>query len=110
MPGPRAPRRPFDGRRVVLGVTGGIAAYKAVALARDLALAGASVDVVLSRGALEFVRPMSFEALTGRPAHTSLYPAGDPLLHIRLARDAHLVVVAPATANLLARAAAGMAD
>lgn len=110
MPGPRAPRRPFDGRRVVLGVTGGIAAYKAVALARELTLAGASVDAVLTEGALEFVRPMSFEALTGRPAHASLYPAGDPLLHIRLARDADLVVVAPATANLLARAAAGMAD
>jgi phosphopantothenoylcysteine decarboxylase/phosphopantothenate--cysteine ligase len=110
MPGTRAPRRPFDGRRVVLGVTGGIAAYKAVTLARELTLAGAAVDVVLSRGALEFVRPLTFEALTGRPAHTSLYPQGDPLLHIRLARDAHAVVVAPATANFLARAAAGMAD
>ncbi|MBW3572012.1 MAG: bifunctional phosphopantothenoylcysteine decarboxylase/phosphopantothenate--cysteine ligase CoaBC [Gemmatimonadetes bacterium] len=110
MPGTRAPRRPFSGRRVVLGVTGGIAAYKAVALARELTLAGAAVDVVLSQGALEFVRPLTFEALTGRPAHTSLYPPGDPLLHIRLARDADAVVVAPATANLLARAAAGMAD
>jgi phosphopantothenoylcysteine decarboxylase / phosphopantothenate---cysteine ligase len=98
------------GRRIVLGVTGGIAAYKAVALARELTLAGAAVDVVLSRGALEFLRPLTFEALTGRPAHTSLYPEGDPLLHIRLARDAECVVVAPATANFLARAAAGMAD
>lgn len=106
----RAPRRPFAGRRVVLGVTGGIAAYKAVALARDLTLAGAAVDVVLSRGALEFVRPLTFEALTGRPAHASLYPEGDPLLHIRLARDADCFVIAPATANFLARAAAGMAD
>jgi phosphopantothenoylcysteine decarboxylase/phosphopantothenate--cysteine ligase len=110
MPGTRAPRRPFSGRRVVLGVTGGIAAYKAVTVARELTLAGAAVDVVLSQGALEFVRPLTFEALTGRPAFSSLYPAGDPLLHIRLARDAHAVVVAPATANLLARAAAGMAD
>ncbi len=110
MPGPRAPRRPFDGRRVVLGVTGGIAAYKAVTLARELTLAGAVVDVVLSQGALEFVRPLTFEALTGRPAYSSLYPAGDPLLHIRLARDADAIVIAPATANLLARAAAGMAD
>ena len=110
MSGARAPRRPFAGRRVVLGVTGGIAAYKAVAVARELALAGAQVDTVLTRGALEFVRPLSFEALTGRAAHTSLYPQGDPLLHIRLARDAHAVVVAPATANFLARAAAGMAD
>ncbi|HEU0012559.1 MAG TPA: bifunctional phosphopantothenoylcysteine decarboxylase/phosphopantothenate--cysteine ligase CoaBC, partial [Longimicrobium sp.] len=110
MPGPRGPRRPFAGRRVVLGVTGGIAAYKAVAVARDLALYGAEVDAVLSAGALEFVRPLSFEALTGRPAHTSMYPAGDPLLHIRLAREAAAVVVAPATANFISRAAAGMAD
>lgn len=110
MPGTRAPRRPFSGRRVVLGVTGGIAAYKAVTVARELTLAGAAVDVVLSQGALEFVRPLTFEALTGRPAFSSLYPAGDPLLHIRLARDAQAVVIAPATANLLARAAAGMAD
>lgn len=110
MPGTRAPRRPFGGRRVVLGVTGGIAAYKAVTVARELTLGGAAVDVVLSQGALEFVRPLTFEALTGRPAFTSMYPAGDPLLHIRLARDADAVVVAPATANLLARAAAGMAD
>lgn len=110
MPGTRAPRRPFSGRRVVLGVTGGIAAYKAVTVARELTLAGAAVDVVLSQGALEFVRPLTFEALTGRPAFSSLYPSGDPLLHIRLARDADAVVIAPATANLLARAAAGMAD
>jgi phosphopantothenoylcysteine decarboxylase / phosphopantothenate---cysteine ligase len=110
MPEVREPRRPFDGRRVVLGVTGGIAAYKTVALARDLALAGSEVDVVLSRGALEFVRPLSFEALTGRRAHTSLYPEGDPLLHVRLAREAACVLVAPATAHVLARAAAGMAD
>ncbi|HWK89663.1 MAG TPA: bifunctional phosphopantothenoylcysteine decarboxylase/phosphopantothenate--cysteine ligase CoaBC, partial [Longimicrobium sp.] len=110
MPGPRGPRRPFAGRRVVLGVTGGIAAYKAISAARDLALYGAEVDTVLSAGALEFVRPLSFEALTGRPAHTSMVPAGDPLLHIRLAREAAAVVVAPATANFIARAAAGMAD
>ncbi|MBB4638735.1 bifunctional phosphopantothenoylcysteine decarboxylase/phosphopantothenate--cysteine ligase CoaBC [Longimicrobium terrae] len=110
MPGPRSSRRPFTGRRVVLGVTGGIAAYKAITVARELTLAGAEVDVVLSAGALEFVRPLSFEALTGRPAYSSLYPQGDPLLHIRLARDADLVIIAPATANFLARAAAGMAD
>jgi phosphopantothenoylcysteine decarboxylase / phosphopantothenate---cysteine ligase len=106
----REARRPFAGRRVVLGVTGGIAAYKAVQLARDLTQAGADVDVVLSAGALEFVKPLSFEALTGRRAHTSLYPPGEPLTHIQLARDTALVVVAPATANFIARAAAGMAD
>jgi phosphopantothenoylcysteine decarboxylase/phosphopantothenate--cysteine ligase len=95
---------------VLLGVTGGIAAYKAVQLARDLTLAGAAVEVVLTAGAQEFVRPLTFEALTGRAAHASLYPAGDPNLHIRLAREADLVLVAPATANFMARAAAGMAD
>lgn len=110
MPDARAPRRPFAGRRVLLGVTGGIAAYKAVQLARDLTLAGATVDVVLTAGAQEFVRPLTFEALTGRAAHASLYPAGDPNLHVRLAREADLVLVAPATANFMARAAAGMAD
>lgn len=110
MPGPRGPRRPFAGRRVVLGVTGGIAAYKAVSVARDLALAGAEVDVVLSHGALEFVRPLTFEAVTGRAAWTTPFTPGEPLTHIRLARDAHLVLVAPATASFLARAAAGMAD
>jgi phosphopantothenoylcysteine decarboxylase/phosphopantothenate--cysteine ligase len=110
VPDARAPRRPFAGRRVLLGVTGGIAAYKAVQLARDLTLAGAAVDVVLTAGAQEFVRPLTFEALTGRAAHASLYPAGDPNLHVRLAREADLVLVAPATANFMARAAAGMAD
>jgi phosphopantothenoylcysteine decarboxylase / phosphopantothenate---cysteine ligase len=97
-------------RRVVLGVTGGIAAYKSIGLARDLTLAGAEVDVVLSAGGREFVQPLSFEALTGRPVLGDLYAPGDPLLHIRLAREANVVVVAPATANFIARAAAGMAD
>lgn len=109
-PGERSPRRPYAGRRVLLGVTGGIAAYKAVQLARDLTGAGAVVDVVMSAGAREFVQPLSFEALTGRPALESMYTPGEPLAHIRLARDAEVVVVAPATANFMARAAAGMAD
>jgi phosphopantothenoylcysteine decarboxylase/phosphopantothenate--cysteine ligase len=109
-PRPRAARRPFAGRRVVLGVTGGIAAYKAVQLARDLTLAGAEVDVVLTRSAAEFVGPLSFEALTGRAVHGEMHRAGEPLLHIRLAREADLVLIAPATADLLARAAAGRAD
>jgi phosphopantothenoylcysteine decarboxylase / phosphopantothenate---cysteine ligase len=107
---PRAARRPFAGRRVVLGVSGGIAAYKSIQLARDLTVAGAEVDVILTAGAGEFVRPLPFEALTGRPVHTDLYAPGGALAHIRLAREASLVVVAPATANLIARAAAGMAD
>jgi phosphopantothenoylcysteine decarboxylase / phosphopantothenate---cysteine ligase len=104
------PVRPFDGARVLLGVTGGIAAYKAIHLARLLTQRGALVEVVLSEGALEFVRPLSFEAVTGRAAHVTAFVEGNPLLHIRLARDVDAVVVAPATANFCARAAAGMAD
>jgi len=103
-------RRPFAGRRVLLGVTGGIAAYKAILVARELTQAGAVVDVALTPGALEFLRPLSFEALTGRTAYLTAFDSSEPLTHIRLARDADAIVVAPATANFLARVAAGMAD
>lgn len=110
MPGALAPRRPWEGRRVVLGVTGGIAAYKAAQLARDLTELGASVDVVLTRAAREFVGPITFEALTGRPVVGDILDPGHALGHIRLAREADVVCVAPATADFLARAAAGRAD
>jgi phosphopantothenoylcysteine decarboxylase / phosphopantothenate---cysteine ligase len=103
-------RRPWAGRRVVLGVTGGIAAYKAVQLARDLTKLGAAVDVVMTRTAKEFVGPITFEALTGRSVHTEIVQQGRALDHIRLAREADVVCVAPATADFLARAAAGRAD
>jgi phosphopantothenoylcysteine decarboxylase/phosphopantothenate--cysteine ligase len=79
-------------------------------LARLLTQAGADVDVVLTRSALEFVGAVTFEALTGRPVSTQLIEAGHALDHIRLARAANLVVVAPATADFLARAATGRAD
>lgn len=98
------------GRHVVLGVSGGIASYKACLLARRLTEAGASVEVVMTAAAAEFVRPVTFEALTGRPVVTSLWERGRALAHIGLARDPDLVIVAPATANLLARAAQGLAD
>ncbi len=100
----------FTDRHVVLGVSGGIACYKSCTLARRLTEAGATVDVVLTAGAAEFVRPLTFEALTGRPALTSLWERGRALAHIDLAKDPDLVIVAPATANILARAAMGMAD
>jgi phosphopantothenoylcysteine decarboxylase/phosphopantothenate--cysteine ligase len=106
----RVARPPYAGRRIVLGVTGGIAAVKSTLLARELTLAGAEVDTILTSGGLEFVRPLSFEALTGRAAMSGMYEPGDPLRHIQLARAADLVLVAPATANFLARAAAGQAD
>jgi phosphopantothenoylcysteine decarboxylase/phosphopantothenate--cysteine ligase len=98
------------GRRVVLGVSGGIACYKSCTLARRLTEEGAEVTVVLTAAAGEFVRPVVFEALTGRPVLTSLWERGRALAHISLARDTDLVILAPATAQLLARAAQGMAD
>ncbi|MEE8192084.1 MAG: bifunctional phosphopantothenoylcysteine decarboxylase/phosphopantothenate--cysteine ligase CoaBC [Gemmatimonadales bacterium] len=100
----------LSGRRVVLGVSGGIAAYKVCTLARRLTEAGAAVDVVLTAAAAEFIRPLTFEALTKRPVATSLWERGRALAHIDLARDPDLIVVAPATAHLLARAAQGLAD
>jgi len=101
---------PLPGRHVVLGVSGGIACYKSCILARRLTEAGATVDVVLTAAAAEFVRPLTFETLTGRPVLTSLWERGRALAHIDLAKDPDLVIVAPATAHLLARAAMGMAD
>ncbi|MBX3132994.1 MAG: bifunctional phosphopantothenoylcysteine decarboxylase/phosphopantothenate--cysteine ligase CoaBC [Gemmatimonadaceae bacterium] len=102
--------RPFDGRRILLGVTGGIASYKSAWLARLLTQAGAQVDVVLTRSAREFIGSVTFEALTGRPVHSVLIGDGHALDHLRLAREAELFIVAPATADFLARAAHGHAD
>lgn len=104
------PLQPYAGRRIVLGVAGGIASYKTAWLARLLHKAGAEVDVVMTRAATEFVGAVTFEALTGRPVHTGLFDAGRALDHIALARSADAVVVAPATADLMARAATGQAD
>jgi phosphopantothenoylcysteine decarboxylase/phosphopantothenate--cysteine ligase len=101
--------RPFDRRRVLLGVTGGIASYKSAWLARLLGKAGAEVDVVLTAAAAEFIGRVTFEALTGRAVHTGLFDPGRALDHIKLAREAHAVVVAPATADFIARAATGQA-
>jgi phosphopantothenoylcysteine decarboxylase / phosphopantothenate---cysteine ligase len=105
-----AGRRPWRGRRVVLGVTGGIAAYKSIQLARDLALHGAEVDVIMTRAARAFVGPISFEALTGRRVADDILAEGRALDHIRLAREADVVCVAPATADFIARAAEGRSD
>jgi phosphopantothenoylcysteine decarboxylase/phosphopantothenate--cysteine ligase len=101
---------PFAGRHVVLGVSGGIACYKSCTLARRLTEAGALVDVVLTAAATEFVGAPTFEALTGRPVLTSLWERDRALAHIGLAHQPDLVILAPATAHLLARAAAGVAD
>jgi phosphopantothenoylcysteine decarboxylase/phosphopantothenate--cysteine ligase len=100
----------WAGRHVVLGVSGGIASYKSCILARRLVEQGARVDVILTEGAAEFVRPLTFEALTARPVLTSLWQPGAALSHVRLAQDADLVIVAPATAHLIARVAQGLGD
>lgn len=97
-------------RHVVLGVSGGIASYKSCILARRLTEAGAVVDVVLTRGAREFVGPLTFEGLTGRPVLGSLWEPGRALAHVRLGQDADIIIVAPATAHLIARLAQGLAD
>ena len=102
--------RPYEGRRVLLGVTGGIASFKTAWLARLLSQAGAEVDVVLTKSAREFIGAVTFEALTGRPVHTELVAEGHALDHIKLARAAALIVVAPATADFLSRAASGRSD
>jgi phosphopantothenoylcysteine decarboxylase/phosphopantothenate--cysteine ligase len=95
---------------VVLGVSGGIAAYKAALVARLLEAAGVDVAVVLTEAATRFVGADTFAALTGEPAYTSLWERPGEVLHVRLARDADLVVVVPATANILAKLAHGHAD
>lgn len=102
--------RTLAASRVLLGVTGGIASYKAVTLARQLTQAGAEVDVIMTHGAQEFVGAVTFEGVTGRAVHTSMFAPRRALDHIRLPRAAQLIVVAPATADFLARAAAGRAD
>jgi phosphopantothenoylcysteine decarboxylase len=99
----------MNGREVLLGVTGGIAAYKAAALASRLVQAGAGVTVVMTRSATQLVGPKTFEALTGRPVGLDVFgPSPHP--HIELGEKADVLCVAPATANILAKAAHGLAD
>jgi len=100
------------GRDLILGVTGSIAAYKAVYLLRELTRLGASVTVCLSEHAREFVGALTFRTLSGRAVLTSLFDpqSADAVEHVALAERAHAVIVAPATANLLAKAANGIAD
>jgi phosphopantothenoylcysteine decarboxylase/phosphopantothenate--cysteine ligase len=98
------------GRHVLLGVSGGIASYKSCSLARLLTQAGARVTVALTKGATEFVGVATFEGLTGEPVLTSLWDRGRALEHVRIPQQVDLIIVAPATAHLLARAAQGLAD
>lgn len=99
-------------KNILLGVSGGIAAYKAADLCRRLGEAGADVRVVMTRAATEFVRPLTFQALTGNPVHTTLLDteAEAAMGHIELARWADAILIAPASADLIARLAHGLAD
>ncbi len=99
-------------RRIVLGLTGGIAAYKAAELTRLLAQAGAEVRVVMTEAACRFIAPLTLQALSGRPVHTDLWDASVPnnMAHIELSRGCDAIVVAPASADFLAKLAQGLCD
>lgn len=101
---------PLAGRRILLGVTGGIAAYKSVILTRLLRERGAEVQVVMTPAATRFVGPDTFAALSGRPVHSDVFEQTEQVLHVRLAHEADAAIVAPATANVLAKLALGLAD
>lgn len=104
--------KPLESKHIVLGVSGSIAAYKAVDLASKLAQLGAVVETVLTPAATRFVSPLSFSSVTGQPAYTDadLWGAQAHVLHIGLGQRADLLAIAPATAGTMARLAAGMAD
>jgi phosphopantothenoylcysteine decarboxylase/phosphopantothenate--cysteine ligase len=99
-------------RKIVVGVTGGVAAYKSAELVRLLVKAGADVHVVLSEGGARFVTAVTFQALSGNPVWTDLWDPrmGNNMAHIDLSRDADAILVAPATADVIARLAQGLAD
>ena len=98
------------GLEVLLGVSGGVAAYKAASLARGLRKAGAGVQVIMTEGATRFVQPAQFEALTGRPCYTDTWTDPHRIVHVEVARRADVAIFAPATTNLIAKFAAGIAD
>lgn len=100
----------LNSARIFLGVCGGIAAYKVAALTSTLVQRGATVDVVMTAEAERFVTPLTFSSLTGREVYTSLWDAPERIPHIRLIHEAAVALVAPATANVIAKLAAGIAD
>ena len=105
----------LENKRIILGVTGSIAAYKAVDLASKLTQQGARVDVIMTESAQRFVTPLTFQAVTGRAVYTSMWTSAAAdlpthIAHVGLAEGADLLIVAPATANTIARLAQGMAD
>jgi phosphopantothenoylcysteine decarboxylase/phosphopantothenate--cysteine ligase len=99
-------------KTIVLGVTGGIAAYKAAEIASQLTQAGARVNVIMTEEAVQFISPVTFRALTGRPVVTQMFDLASEfsIEHVSLAKAADMIVIAPATANIIAKLAAGIAD
>ncbi|MGW8208229.1 MAG: flavoprotein, partial [Syntrophobacteria bacterium] len=99
-------------RKILLGVSGGIAAYKALELTRLLALAAAQVRVIMTQSAMEFVQPLSFQVLSGQPVCTHLFDleTESRIGHIQVATEAEVAVIAPATANIIGKLAHGIAD
>jgi len=99
-------------KRIVLGITGGIAAYKSATICSRLVQAGATVDVVMTQAAQKFIAPLTFQALTHRPVYNNMFgiPAGENIPHITLADSADLLLIAPATANTIGKLANGLAD
>jgi phosphopantothenoylcysteine decarboxylase/phosphopantothenate--cysteine ligase len=104
--------RVLEGKRILLGVSGGVAAYKAAELARELQRAGARVRVVMTEAGTRFVGIATFQALTGEPVFVDAWDTriGNGMAHIDLSREADLILIAPATADLMARLAHGLAD
>jgi phosphopantothenoylcysteine decarboxylase/phosphopantothenate--cysteine ligase len=98
------------GKRIVLGVTGSIAAYKAVSLLRALLREGATVQVVMTQSATKFVAPLTFEVLSGHPVSTEVFEAHQEMKHLSLPEQSDAIVIAPATANCLAKTALGLGD
>ena len=106
------PRLPLGGRHIVLGLSGGIACYKSAELVRELIRAGASVQVVMTEAAQAFITPVTMQALSGQPVLTSQWDAREPnnMAHINLSREADAILVAPASADFIAKIAQGRAD
>jgi phosphopantothenoylcysteine decarboxylase / phosphopantothenate---cysteine ligase len=105
-------RQELAGRHIVLGLTGGVACYKAAELTRVLGKSGATVQVVMTEGAESFITPVTMQALSGRPVYTSQWDArqDNNMAHINLSREADAIVIAPASADFIARLAQGRAD
>jgi phosphopantothenoylcysteine decarboxylase/phosphopantothenate--cysteine ligase len=107
-----SPPAALQGKHIVLGLSGGVACYKAAELARELVRAGATVQVVMTEAATQFITPLTLQALSGRPVFTSQWDTREPnaMAHINLGREADAIVVAPASADFIARLAQGRAD